>query len=553
MKIISLKMVGAIGWSVCLLLLVSCSNSSTPDSNSEQAQVETELEPEPEDETETANPGPANDEPSNVSPPDVINTTRVTFNITVPAYSSDSLLVRVAWDDTILSANWVVDESWEVSADFEANSQHQLTVSFLDRNGDIILGTIETDFATGSNATMSYTVDADQFDSAQWDTDEDGVSNLDESIAATDPLVANVVTDSDTPDPIAQNTTQVTFEITVPSYVSQFLTVQVIWGSKEFDAEWIGDEYWTATDIFPINAELPLTVTFYDRQGEIILGRFETEFRTGANAAQSYTITAGQFDTLSWDEDGDGHSNIDEFIAGGNPFIDEAAGIEVRGFVSVGDIQRASERYETSIPETRPYFEHSEVDTPLTFEPEFSIGLTHIVTIDIDANGTGTFSDKYFQFQPINRRTINQVATRTFSDNAIQWVGEYYYYDSSAHVGYDTTFDIRTTAIDETTRQQEGVVDFDVIGGSAKPRETSYSLIGEIIEDTPDCQPVSGTITHDGRTRLTTGYAITETVITKQAHEEYWHVLVATLEGSILEVYLVRDLGITFYCGFPEL
>jgi len=60
-----------------------------------------------------------------------------------------------------------------VSAEFPVHTEHLLKITFSDNYGDLILGTYEQAYRTGSN------------------TDDDGVSNLEESISQTDPLVSS--------------------------------------------------------------------------------------------------------------------------------------------------------------------------------------------------------------------------------------------------------------------------------------------------------------------------------------------------------------------------
>ena len=114
-------------------------------------------------------------------------TTRVNVNITVPAYMSDALQVRLVWGDLDTAAVWNNDEFWTVSAAFPANTTNRLVVTFSDGNGAITLGSFEGSFTTGANQSESLRITADEFDTDRWDSDGDGVSNLSESIAGTNP------------------------------------------------------------------------------------------------------------------------------------------------------------------------------------------------------------------------------------------------------------------------------------------------------------------------------------------------------------------------------
>ena len=96
------------------------------------------------------------------------------------------------WGEKELNAAWVIDESWAVSDDFPTETEDQLIVTFSDGNGEITLGSFETAFNTGDSTTATFQVSADQFDTTQWDSDNDGISNLGELITGTDPLVAEL-------------------------------------------------------------------------------------------------------------------------------------------------------------------------------------------------------------------------------------------------------------------------------------------------------------------------------------------------------------------------
>lgn len=126
----------------------------------------------------------------NVVPDPVVqNRTQVDFGITVPTYQSDALQVRLTWGDTDVTAGWVGDELWSTSLDLPTDIENMLSVTFSDSNGDIVLAYFEQAYRTGINASETYTISSDQFNTESLDADEDGVSNIDELISGTDPLV----------------------------------------------------------------------------------------------------------------------------------------------------------------------------------------------------------------------------------------------------------------------------------------------------------------------------------------------------------------------------
>ena len=159
-------------------------------------------------------------EPAPVTPDPVVSipstpdsaaliSTRIEFDITVPAYQSNALQVRLQWGDKDISAAFVVDESWSVVDDFPVDTQNDLIVTFNDDNGAITLGSFEQTFTTGSNESESFQITADQFDTARWDDDSDGISNLDELISGSNPLVAEAaeapVASSELPQAVQAN------------------------------------------------------------------------------------------------------------------------------------------------------------------------------------------------------------------------------------------------------------------------------------------------------------------------------------------------------------
>jgi len=145
--------------------------------------------PEPESNlpgSEPAQPFDDGNQPDPMSPASVV----VDFDITVPAYMSNELRLEMVWGDTELQTQWVGDELWIASASFPSDTTAKLVITFYDKNGAIALGDFEVAFQTGNNENQNFKVTADQFDTERWDRDLDGVSNLNELITGTDPLMA---------------------------------------------------------------------------------------------------------------------------------------------------------------------------------------------------------------------------------------------------------------------------------------------------------------------------------------------------------------------------
>jgi len=363
------------------------------------------------------------------------------------------------------------------------------------------------------------------------------------------------------PDPETQNETSVSFAITVPRYVSNELQVRIVWGEKTLTGVWDGDESWSAVGDFPTDEERLLVVEFLDRNGELPLGTFERDFRTGTNAAETYTVGAGNFDTARWDSDWDGVSNIDELRSGEDPLAEDTPFGLVAGPPSgeegtpLGVVERVSAFYEASLPKTRPYVESAEA-LPADAEDFLSFRATRRVNIDIDAAGTGSFS-RFLETRSSAEEDIRRLtfeATRTVGDG-IDWSGTYAMSVSSAGLSESFTFETETRAVGERI-SQKGAIEREANLPARQGRtDIEYDLLGERIGGTPRCEPLAGRVVVYERTGLFAydpGEAPESTTYFKELADQYWNVEVRYEDGSLQGV-LRESLGIELYCEFGEL
>ncbi len=164
------------------------------------------------------------------------------------------------------------------------------------------------DDATSSNATMLVPADTDTGSDAELDSNTESETTA--IVSEPDPTVPNTQT------PVSVS---VTFEITVPVYVSNALQVRLMSDQNETNANWISDESWTVSENFLVGMEHAVTISFSDRNGDIPLARYETAFTAETGSAFTIRVEADDFDSQIFDTDGDGISNLDELLSGRNP------------------------------------------------------------------------------------------------------------------------------------------------------------------------------------------------------------------------------------------
>ncbi len=212
--------------------------------------------------------------------------------------------MRSLFDTSVRVAGVLLASAWLLSACSGSSGSNPSV------NGDVF----DSDETSGSGDGAAQEMDDGV---TQGGTDGSGGESAGED---TDGGITGNEQGNDAPDPLQRSTIAVQFDITVPAYVSNALQLNVQWGDENVLASWVGDEYWSTSIDLPAATENLLTVTFHDGNGDIVLGQFEQSFTTGSNDSELYTIDAEQFDTDQWDDDNDGQSNIDELLAGTDPF-----------------------------------------------------------------------------------------------------------------------------------------------------------------------------------------------------------------------------------------
>jgi len=103
------------------------------------------------------------------------------------------------WGEKDVTARWFVDEMWVIVDEIPTDTENRLIVTFNDDNGAIPLGSFESDFRTGSNSSETLRITADQFNTEQFDSDGNGISNIDEQIAGSESPASTPSTPVSTP------------------------------------------------------------------------------------------------------------------------------------------------------------------------------------------------------------------------------------------------------------------------------------------------------------------------------------------------------------------
>ena len=180
--------------------------------------------------------------------------------------------------------------------------------------------------------------------------------------------------------------------------------------------------------------------------------------------------------------------------------------------------------------------------------------------IDVDAGGTGTYSDVSRRTDSDTNRRVSEIATRTYDGNSVVWMGTYAFGDSSSGIREDFEFTTETSAIGEQVRLQTGRFSRERSGGpeSPLPIDVTYELTTGVVGDGSEgCYPFTGEIVYDSESIDRDGLDVTNvetsTTIDKRDGDVYWTVRETNLDGSVRDEYLVAEIGLTPFCDFPEL
>lgn len=364
----------------------------------------------------------------------------------------------------------------------------------------------------------------------------------------------------DVPDPMVQNTTDVSFEITVPTYQSNELQVRLKWGNADITANWIGDQFWSTTTELPTNTEHLMIVTFLDRNGAIILGSYETFYLTGINASEIIRIEADDFITETFDDDNDGVSNLSESIAGTDPLVENNAVLEVHESLDEIDslqrvfspnVLRVVRLLESRVPDERPYEEYFIEQQPEVYD--FTENSTTIEqSIDLDEFGSGSiaYSRTFIGAGRSSDQLVEISGTRSNQEGVITWLGSYSLNSVSAALRETDDFNITTTVINDRIRAQIGMVEMTANSSTHEPPKllATFELSGDIIDGSKLCSPDSGSVNLSVfyyQASIESDVPDSTHTMNKEPGDQYW----TYRSGD--EQYWVESIG-DFYCVFKD-
>ena len=411
--------------------------------------------------------------------------------------------------------------------------------------------TVGTPIDEFDQASADTDIDTDMGDDAQPPADAVGemAGDLDSTIDST----------QNTNDSLPQATTQVKFDITVPAFVSNELQVGLVWGEKDLKATWVGDEFWTVLTELETNTENTLTITFYDNNGNLVLGTYEENYQTGFNDAESYQIRVDQFNTTQPDDDGDGFSNLAEQIAGTDPFTAESELVDVsvdqtvgsHFWFSIGGVNAATYHESQLQTFTLPILVNEA--TIADNRPHHYQSTTR--DIAISAEGNGTYSRivevKPGQDQPSGRSAIG---TRSVESNTVSWSGTNLVFGSSiVHNSYvKEAFTTSNTTIERelvqhnsgTATRKSGPIE-DV----SSTTEFDYKIFLDLdsMDSNNTCAVLRGRFSQTFES-FSNGTTLTKQTLSRSSTNDNW-VWTSVSDGEVTRGEAII-LDQRFYCNF---
>ncbi|ASJ76190.1 hypothetical protein [Granulosicoccus antarcticus] len=351
-------------------------------------------------------------------------------------------------------------------------------------------------------------------------------------------------------------TVAVTFDITVPAYLSNELIVVVYSGEQSVAADYVSGQLWSATMNLP-NIGRNAHVIFFDRFGDLALaGSRQRWIPKTSMASQEAVIGRVEFTLLDYDNDGT--DNITELQLGTDPLIADSGVTPVGVSWQENDVLRAlrgvTASYEIAVPAERPWTERI-VEVPRDSEGDG--GASRSVVVDIDISGNGEYRHISSGGNLSSDVKSEGSATRAVIDDAVIWDGQF----SRVTFPEDNT---TATFTSETLRYSER--DYGQSGNFTNTNTSPCCLPGEteveysVIGSTPDvdgfCNVSYGSITSK-RTDISTQVPTTTTSYTRAnaLRSSKWRVK-TTRNGVVFADYELNnydDIKAQFYCEFADL
>lgn len=313
-----------------------------------------------------------------------------------------------------------------------------------------------------------------------------------------------------------------------------------------------------------MDTEHLLMVTFYDNNGDLALGTFEANYRTGFSDAESFEITADQFDTSRLDDDGDGLSNIAELIAGTDPLL---SNVDLPDIMFSDTVGTNFTFFEETV-DVAAYYEAELLALALPIEiheetiadnrPQHFQSDTRDIVISVDGNGT--YSKIHYeepgQDQPSRR---SSVGTRSQQADTVSWSG------TQLHDRSTVTYNGYLEMVFETSNTKIGRELFQNTSGTRTGKEDRIEDIDNVVEhsyevvldlDSIDsentCAVLYGVFSYSLETNLATDSPVLiEQILSRDSTDASWAwTRTSNRDGEENSRGEALELNQRFYCNF---